>query len=898
MADLGPSAKGLRAQESGSQAGVPPGAFSWATVYSFNEKEGGQVKAACVGGNYIYTTSRAGVRRWDTVTGSSSEFIPSGTLPGLVHAIAVVGPTIWACTGDGKVALYDVASGDLKVKTFAAHQGEVLCIAPGPNNAYVITGGVDFNAKSWQPDGSPVVAAKYHHGAVECVLVTPMTPPPLPPPGFPRPASATTRSSPRAAVMAAAVLGEDGRGGGGKVWTGSADGTVFCWPDPAGTGQINEAEGKSIKVEGGKVKSLAHSGDCVWVGMDDGRIHVLRLMDGSLVKTIKGPHAGPVLALHHVAGQVWSGSGDKVIAAHDARPGQTPSTLFSLGDQGGYVKGLLACGWCIWAFTSSAVKIYTAESLWRWEADRLEAALGALEANRAELATRVSELAQAREEVGRSAALLAETRANGDKQRQDSETKIMELQLQAMKAQLDAATADVAVSRAEAEALQRKLAEAGEALVAEKAGWASANETAASDLAGARSRVSELESDLQSLQQELQQLGAQKAELEDGRSAAAKELEAVQEARAAMEAALAQATAALEKATEELESERSGRRAGEQEWLVREGALRNEMLTGLVAAKVAGEGEAARLRTEKAQLEEEQKQLIDQMAALKASKASLESDLVAVRSTGDATVAALRDQLARSQKDLAEASSRAAANASELERLRAAAATSDVAVREASSTRDQLRKELEEARSQLSSAVADRAATAEELQRVQLGLEDTRRELEGKSADLVGLTRDLDDARRRLTEREAEMRSEEVKLAEALTAREAQGQLMQVSLYVPLMHAIFCVVVFMLCRYASSSHVGLPFWPHTSHLTPHTSHLTSPQLILPFVSPGLALDAGRTGEAPKPAPGLRNQNPGCSPRRGRAPDPASCSAGTGGSNGRKAGGGGTGCVDA
>ncbi|GIL95063.1 hypothetical protein Vretimale_1083, partial [Volvox reticuliferus] len=559
MADLGPSAKGLRAQESGSQAGIPPGAFSWATVYSFNEKDGGQVKAACVSGNCIYTTTRAGVRRWDTATGSSSELIPSGTLPGLVHAIAVVGPTIWACTGDGKVALYDAASGDLKVKTFAAHQGEVLCIALGPNNAYVITGGVDFNAKSWQPDGSPIVAAKYHHGAVECVLVTPMTPPPLPPPGAPRPVSATTRSSPRPAVMAAAAVGEDGRGGG-KVWTGSADGTVFCWPDPVGTGQISEAEGKSIKVEGGKVKSLAHSADCVWVGMDDGRIHVLRLMDGSLVKTLKGAHSGPVLALHHVAGQVWSGSGDKLIAAHDARPGLPPTTLFSLGDQGGYVKGLLACGWGIWAFTSSAIKIYTAESLWRWEADRLEAALGALEANRAELA-------QAREEVGQSAALLAETRASGEKQRQDSETKLRELQdqLQAMTARLDEADEELAGSRAAAEGLQQKLADAGEELVAEKAGRVSANETAAADLAGARSQVSELESQLQSLRQELQQLRAQKAELEGDKSAVAAEMGAVQEARAALEAALAQATADLEKAAADLEAERSGRRAGEEE---------------------------------------------------------------------------------------------------------------------------------------------------------------------------------------------------------------------------------------------------------------------------------------------------------------------------------------------
>ncbi len=54
---------------------------------------------------------------------------------------------------------------------------------------------------------------------------------------------------------------------------------------------------------------------------------------------------------------MWSGSGDKTIAAHDARPGSAPSTLFSLGEQGGYVKALLVSGWTVWALTSAACKV-------------------------------------------------------------------------------------------------------------------------------------------------------------------------------------------------------------------------------------------------------------------------------------------------------------------------------------------------------------------------------------------------------------------------------------------------------------------------------------------------------------------------------------------------------------
>lgn len=55
------------------------------------------------------------------------------------------------------------------------------------------------------------------------------------------------------------------------------------------------------------VKSLAATEDCLWVGMEDGRIHVLRLSDGFLVKTLSRVHSGPVMTLLPVAGQVGRG---------------------------------------------------------------------------------------------------------------------------------------------------------------------------------------------------------------------------------------------------------------------------------------------------------------------------------------------------------------------------------------------------------------------------------------------------------------------------------------------------------------------------------------------------------------------------------------------------------------
>ncbi len=64
---------------------------------------------------------------------SSSEFVPAALLPGLVHAVAVVGQAVWVCTGDGKVALYDAATGEqtVKVRRSGLWGGGGVCGRPG-----------------------------------------------------------------------------------------------------------------------------------------------------------------------------------------------------------------------------------------------------------------------------------------------------------------------------------------------------------------------------------------------------------------------------------------------------------------------------------------------------------------------------------------------------------------------------------------------------------------------------------------------------------------------------------------------------------------------------------------------------------------------------------------------
>jgi hypothetical protein len=47
--------------------------------------------------------------------------------------------------------------------------------------------------------------------------------------------------------------------------------------------------------------------------------------------------------------------------------------LYSLGDQGGYIKSIMPAGWCIWTVNSAAVRICTAETLLQTERDKVRA---------------------------------------------------------------------------------------------------------------------------------------------------------------------------------------------------------------------------------------------------------------------------------------------------------------------------------------------------------------------------------------------------------------------------------------------------------------------------------------------------------------------------------------------
>lgn len=54
----------------GPSGAVPSGAFAWATVHVFGEKESGKPKCVQLSGGVVYTGSGSdGIKRWSTATG-------------------------------------------------------------------------------------------------------------------------------------------------------------------------------------------------------------------------------------------------------------------------------------------------------------------------------------------------------------------------------------------------------------------------------------------------------------------------------------------------------------------------------------------------------------------------------------------------------------------------------------------------------------------------------------------------------------------------------------------------------------------------------------------------------------------------------------------------------------
>jgi hypothetical protein len=140
----------------------PPGSFEFATVFA--SREVGDVKAFAVGADAACFAVRGkGLRKWGARSGAVQPF-PAGVegLDAVILAVAVVGGNLWAADGRGNVAVFDAASGDVLLRPFSAHNGEIRAIAASPHGGYVVTGGTDFQTRTWGPLGERLGGSGQH----------------------------------------------------------------------------------------------------------------------------------------------------------------------------------------------------------------------------------------------------------------------------------------------------------------------------------------------------------------------------------------------------------------------------------------------------------------------------------------------------------------------------------------------------------------------------------------------------------------------------------------------------------------------------------------------------------------------------------------------------------------
>ncbi|KAJ9529693.1 hypothetical protein QJQ45_014458 [Haematococcus lacustris] len=549
---------------------LAPGAFDWATVYQFDDKESNRFRGVCAldsaasqspgSSCFIYCASQAeGVRRWHVSSGASEVLVEPSAFQDPVHCLAVVARNLWVCTGNnataGSVAIFDLDTAAPKCKPFAAHKGEITAMVAGVGGKYMVTGGVDFQVKVWGPDGTPLVTSNHHNKQVEALLLTPLT------------KGAGTASS-------------------GKLWTAAADASLAVWSDEAGSGLLEASKTKVVKVEGGRaIKIMVLNGSSVWCGCERGQVCVYGVEDVVLRRAFR-PHQDTVDAMASVGNQVWSGSRDRSIIAHDAT---SHAPLFTLGDQErGAVQAL-------------SIQLREAAAQSGQQQAQLEAQLAALREQltaaqgevEAERVSRASDTAAAGQQLeGRDAqlrALEAELSAlrddhakaveerdavqhqgeqlRGDKARLDAELEGVRGQVAALEgdkdglgAQLKAALAaaewvgqgegregEWAAAAAEAQ-LKGSLGEAASQAMAERDALAAALNKAQEEAAALSSSRDALEASQQALTQQLDSSQAQLLDCQQQLSGARQQLEVNSKQMASTEAELGEVRQALAQA--------------------------------------------------------------------------------------------------------------------------------------------------------------------------------------------------------------------------------------------------------------------------------------------------------------------------------------------------------------
>lgn len=70
MSFNGVSSQPLRKPKAASSTTVPHGTFAWASVHQYGASDVGQLKAACLHGDLLYTAGRKGISRINCASGA------------------------------------------------------------------------------------------------------------------------------------------------------------------------------------------------------------------------------------------------------------------------------------------------------------------------------------------------------------------------------------------------------------------------------------------------------------------------------------------------------------------------------------------------------------------------------------------------------------------------------------------------------------------------------------------------------------------------------------------------------------------------------------------------------------------------------------------------------------
>lgn len=193
-----------------------------------SSQAGTQLKAAVADNGFIYVSDRNTVTRYHADSGESGVFFRTEAP---VHSMLVVhgtsarpGRALWCAYADGRVAIVDIETGEPLAKPFTAHSGEVKSMLQLPGSLTVITGGTDFRVKTWTPNGDNMALSGHHHGSVDALVCC-----------AEQPGNPENRST--------------------RVFSGSADGTVFTWVEnpSANLGKIDMGTNKPITLSNSKV---------------------------------------------------------------------------------------------------------------------------------------------------------------------------------------------------------------------------------------------------------------------------------------------------------------------------------------------------------------------------------------------------------------------------------------------------------------------------------------------------------------------------------------------------------------------------------------------------------------------------------------------------------------------